>query len=169
MLRDQLQELVDKDNLTKLYTRSYLDNVIERSMAEEAQGVFLMIDVDNFKKVNDTFGHAIGDKVLRNISRTILLEVGEKGFAARWGGEEMAIYLPSGDMEDGMALSEQLLRLIPKYTEPSVTVSIGMRDWSRESRPSFQQLFQEADEALYKAKHNGKNQVVIHRAVSTKS
>ncbi|MFS0574846.1 sensor domain-containing diguanylate cyclase [Sporosarcina sp. 179-K 3D1 HS] len=169
MLRDQLQELVDKDNLTKLYTRSYLDKVIERSMAHDKKGVFLMIDVDNFKKVNDTYGHAIGDKVLRNISRTVLTEVGENGFAARWGGEEMAIYFPSEDAAGGQALADQLLRLIPNSTEPSVTVSIGMRDWSRDNKPSFQQLFQEADEALYEAKHNGKNQVVIYKAVSTNS
>lgn len=169
MLRDQLQELVDKDNLTKLYTRSYLDKVIVQSMADETKGVFLMIDVDNFKKINDTYGHAVGDSVLRSISRTILSQVGESGFAARWGGEEMAIYLPRTDIHGGQALCEQLLQLIPQSTEPSVTVSIGMRGWTCERKPSFQQLFQEADEALYRAKNNGKNQVVIHEVSSTKS
>src|SRR5690606_3839246 len=133
--------------------RSYLDKVIEQSMVDETKGVFLMIDVDNFKKINDTYGHAVGDSVLRNISRTILSQVGDSGFAARWGGEEMAIYLPSTDIHGGQALCEQLLQLIPQSTEPSVTVSIGMRDWTRERKPSFQQLFQEADEALYRAKN----------------
>ena len=162
ILQGQLQELVDKDNLTKLYTRSYLDNVVERSIANDEVGVFLLLDVDNFKLVNDTCGHAKGDDVLRQISSAILSEVGDIGVSARWGGEEIAIYLPLVDFTEGAELASRLVELIPRVTEPQVTVSIGMNSRTEESRMTFQELFHYADTALYMAKNNGKNQFVIY-------
>ena len=101
LLRDQLQELVDKDYLTKLYTRSYLDIVVEKSLQHDQKGVLILIDVDNFKQVNDLYGHEVGDDVLKQISSYILTKVAGKGIAARWGGEELAIYLPSIQLKDG--------------------------------------------------------------------
>lgn len=166
MLRDQLQELVDKDHLTKLYTRIFMDKVIQKSFVEDEKGVFLMLDVDNFKKVNDTYGHAVGDTVLKDISSAILFEVGDEGYAARWGGEEIAIYFPDACCKKGADFSRRILSLIPAVTEPSVTVSIGMKSWSADSETTFQKLFQYADAALYDAKNTGKNRVVIHGATS---
>ena len=162
ILQGQLQELVDKDNLTKLYTRSYLDNVVENSIANDEVGVFLLLDVDNFKLVNDTYGHAKGDDVLRQISSTILSEVGEMGVSARWGGEEIAVYLPLVDFTEGAELASRLVELIPRVTEPRVTVSIGINSRTMEQRMTFQELFHYADTALYMAKNNGKDQFVIY-------
>ena len=68
--------------------------MIENSIANDEAGVFLLLDVDDFKLVNDTYGHATGDDVLKQISNYILSEVDGKGIAARWGGEEIAVYLP---------------------------------------------------------------------------
>ena len=96
---------MDKDNLTKLYTRSYLDKVVEKSIANDEVGVFLLLDVDNFKLVNDTYGHAKGDDVLKQISSAILSEVGDMGIAARWGGEEIAVYLPFVNFTEGAELA----------------------------------------------------------------
>src|SRR5690606_19598085 len=95
MLRDQLQELVDKDHLTKLFTRSYLDEVVTSTIENEEAGVFLLMDVDNFKHVNDTYGHATGDMVLQQISVYVLSIVNNRGIASRWGGEEIAIFIPT--------------------------------------------------------------------------
>lgn len=162
ILQGQLQELVDKDNLTKLNTRSYLDNVVERSIANDEVGVFLLLDVDNFKLINDTCGHAKGDDVLRQISSAILTEVGDMGVSARWGGEEIAIFLPLVDYTEGAELASRLVELIPRVTEPQVTVSIGMNSRTEEHRMTFQELFHYADTALYMAKNNGKNQFIIY-------
>lgn len=163
MLRDQLQELVDKDQLTKLHTRTYLDKLIEQSMANDRAGVFLLLDVDDFKKVNDTFGHAAGDNVLKQISASILAEVDGKGVAARWGGEEIAIYLSSSMLNDGVQLANRLIQQIPQKTEPRVTVSVGLSCWTTGIPMTFQELFQTTDKALYSAKENGKNRLMIHR------
>ncbi|MEK5037885.1 sensor domain-containing diguanylate cyclase [Sporosarcina sp. FSL K6-3457] len=162
ILQGQLQELVDKDNLTKLYTRSYLDKVVEQSITNDEIGVFLLLDVDNFKMVNDTYGHAKGDDVLKQISSAILAEVAEAGIVARWGGEEIAVYLPLVDFSDGAELAKRLVHLIPTVTEPQVTVSVGMNSRTKEQPMTFQELFHNTDTALYKAKNNGKNQFVIY-------
>lgn len=164
LLRDQLQELVDKDHLTRLFTRNYLDRMIEKSLVTDDRGVFLLMDVDNFKNVNDTYGHATGDLVLKSISDCIQMEVGSKGVAARWGGEEIAIYLPFASEAEGITCSKLLLEKIPTVTEPSVTISIGMKNWNSEDVLTFEELFHYADAALYSAKNNGKNQLNIYAA-----
>ncbi|CAM3152219.1 diguanylate cyclase [Filibacter tadaridae] len=159
LLRDQLQDLVNKDHLTKLYTRNYLDNAVEESIINDQQGVFVLIDIDNFKKVNDTYGHASGDLVLKQIASYIQSEIIGIGIATRWGGEELALYLPSINIKAGAAIAKQLVLTIPTVTNPKVTVSVGIHSWTSESRMTFEQLFHFADEALYAAKNNGKNQV----------
>ena len=141
ILQEQLQELVDKDHLTKLYTRSYLDNVVENSIANEEVGVFLLLDVDDFKLVNDTYGHAKGDDVLKQISSAILSEVGGIGVAARWGGEEIAVYLPLVDFTEGAELANRLVESIPRVTEPQVTVSIGMNSRTKEQQIHSKSFF----------------------------
>ncbi len=169
MLRDRLQEIVDKDYLTKLFTRNYLDRTIKQAMSTDNTGVFMLIDVDDFKTINDTYGHVIGDKVLQDISAGVLQEITEKGIAARWGGEEIAIYLPNANDSIGLALSQSLLQLVPKITDPSVTVSIGMKSWNAFNPTTYKELFHNADKALYSAKQNGKNQIVIFGATPTLS
>ncbi|WP_203246638.1 sensor domain-containing diguanylate cyclase [Sporosarcina beigongshangi] len=167
ILQGQLQELVDKDNLTKLYTRTYLDKIVEESIGNDEEGVFLLLDVDNFKLVNDTYGHAKGDEVLKQISSAILSEVGDMGTTARWGGEEIAVYLPLVDFTKGVELASRLVELIPSVTEPQVTVSMGLNSRTKEQRLTFQELFHYTDTALYMAKNNGKNQFVIYGTAIT--
>ncbi|WP_399631601.1 GGDEF domain-containing protein [Sporosarcina sp. SG10008] len=166
VLRDQLQELVDKDHLTKLYTRSYVDKIIEKSIVDDEMGVFVLVDVDDFKKINDTYGHVTGDDVLKQIATIILAEVSGRGVAGRWGGEEIAIFLPLTEFQEGALFAERLVKLIPAATEPSITVSIGMHNWTSKRQSTYKELFQHTDKALYIAKNNGKNQVVIHEETS---
>ncbi|GKV54612.1 hypothetical protein NCCP2222_05590 [Sporosarcina sp. NCCP-2222] len=167
-LRDKLQELVDKDNLTKLFTRSYLDNYMKKAMENNESGVFILIDVDDFKMVNDTYGHAIGDQVLKQIADLILEAVKGRGIACRWGGEEIAIFLPSISKQKGIDFATELVSLVPKSTDPQVTISVGMNNWSLHQKTSFKELFQDTDQALYKAKNTGKNQLVVHGGFLTK-
>lgn len=82
------------------------------------------------------------------------------------GGEEIAIFLPLTGFQEGALFAERLIKLIPATTEPSITVSIGMHSWTSERQSTYKELFQRADKALYMAKNNGKNQVVIHGKTS---
>ena len=166
ILRDELKELVNKDYLTKLFSRSYLDDTVTSSMENKEPGVFLLLDVDDFKLVNDSYGHATGDSVLQQISSFILSKVEGRGIASRWGGEEIAIFMPSATIEEGAELAQHLVEGIPKATDPQVTVSVGLSVWSPDDDKSFKDLFHSTDLALYHAKNYGKNRYVIHRANS---
>ncbi|WP_235616034.1 sensor domain-containing diguanylate cyclase [Metasolibacillus sp. FSL H7-0170] len=160
-LRHQLQEMVDKDHLTSLYARSYLDHFVEKSLQEDSSGMFLLIDIDNFKHINDTFGHQVGDNILKQIGTQLQLIVRERGICARWGGEEMSIYIPNISDKEALVVAETVVKSIPNVTEPRVTISAGLITWNKVERPEFQSLFLHADTALYSAKNNGKNQVCI--------
>ena len=166
MLRDQLQELVNKDHLTKLFTRSYLDQIVTSSIEKEESGIFLLMDVDDFKLVNDSYGHTTGDAVLQQISSFILAKVEGRGIASRWGGEEIAIFIPLATVEEGVELAEQLVAEIPQATDPQVTVSIGLSVWSPDDGKSYKELFQSTDWALYHAKNYGKNRFILFGAAS---
>lgn len=167
ILRDQLQELVNKDTLTKLFTRSYLNKAVEKSMGKNEEAVFLLVDIDDFKHVNDTYGHATGDLVLQQISEFLLEETEAIGIVSRWGGEEIALFLPSVPLDDSIAFAKAIIEQIPQVTNPEVTISIGLSSWEPQKGIAFKELFQQADKALYEAKNKGKNQLVIHGAAST--
>lgn len=161
LLREQLQEMVDRDHLTKLYARSYSDAYVEKSIEKDDSGMFLLIDIDNFKKVNDTYGHQVGDEILVQISTQLQRKIGTRGICSRWGGEELAIYIPNILDHEAIKVSKELVEVVPQVTSPSVTISAGMITWSKEKRPDFQKIFLQADTALYSAKNTGKNRVCI--------
>lgn len=161
VLREQLQEMVDRDHLTKLFARSYSDTYVEKSIENDDSGMFLLIDIDNFKKVNDTYGHQIGDEVIVQIAMQLKKEIGTRGICSRWGGEELAVYIPNILDNEAVKISKELVEIMPKVTNPSVTISAGMITWQKDNRPDFKEIFLQADTALYKAKHNGKNRVCI--------
>lgn len=161
-LRNKLQEMVDRDHLTNLYARSYLDRFVEESMIKDTSGIFVLMDIDNFKQVNDTHGHQIGDSILKQIATVIEKKVENVGIGARWGGEELALYFAEMSVEEGKKICEELLEIIPIYTNPSVTVSVGLSGWSKKGDADFHNLFHHADIALYEAKNKGKNQLCIY-------
>ncbi len=161
MLRSQLQQLVDHDHLTKLYARSYLDHFVENSLQTDESGMFLLIDIDNFKRINDTYGHQVGDEVLIQIGQLLHNVIGTRGICARWGGEEMAVYVPNILDDESISFAEKIVTSIPRVTNPTVTISAGLIVWHKENRPEFQTIFLQADTALYYAKNNGKNQVCV--------
>lgn len=161
ILRDQLQEMVDRDHLTKLFTRNYSDKYILNSLEQDESGMFLLVDIDNFKKINDTHGHQVGDDVLIQISTEIRNFIGMRGICSRWGGEELSIYIPNILESEALKISKQIVEVVPKVTNPTVTVSAGMIAWNKERRLHFQQFFRQADIALYSAKNSGKNKVCV--------
>lgn len=162
ILRTQLQEMVDLDHLTKLYARSYLDQFVEKSLEYDKSGMFLLIDIDNFKRINDTYGHQVGDKILVQIAVQLRETIGSLGICARWGGEEMSVYVPNINEKEALELASTIVEIIPSATDPQVTISAGLITWDERDRPAFQAVFLHADTALYEAKNSGKNRFCIH-------
>jgi diguanylate cyclase (GGDEF)-like protein len=161
MLREELENLVITDYLTKLYTRKYLNENIKKSMETDAFGTFLLIDIDNFKLVNDTYGHQVGDEILKQVANIIKDNIREFDIGARWGGEELAIYLPRVDFAAGIAVAGRLVEKVEALTNPKITISCGVGYWKKGQPDTPTTLFKRADEALYSAKGTGKNRVHI--------
>ncbi len=161
LLREELETLVKMDQLTQLYSRNYMNNCIENSMKIDRQGTFLLIDIDNFKLVNDTYGHQVGDEVLVQVANIMKKNIRDHDIGARWGGEELAIYLPQVELEDGIAIAERIVKKVKENTSPTVTISCGVSNWDAENEENYNQLFSRADKALYTAKNSGKNRVII--------
>jgi len=157
MLREELEKLVITDQLTKLYSRKYLDEAILKSMNKDGKGVFILVDIDNFKRINDTFGHQVGDEVIKQVADVIKSNIREGDIAARWGGEELAVYLPNTDLDSGILVANRLVSCVEQSTKPRATISCGVSCWDCTNNDTFTILFKRADAALYLAKNNGKN------------
>ena len=133
----------------------------------------IMTDIDFFKKVNDTYGHAVGDCVLKNVARTIKKELRENDIPARYGGEEFAILLPHTTLEEATLVAQRLRCAIEKKKinieeyniegtkQLNVTISIGVSAYNKAQKEP-EQLYQNADKALYEAKEGGRNRVVVY-------
>ncbi|HPU54388.1 MAG TPA: GGDEF domain-containing protein, partial [Burkholderiaceae bacterium] len=126
----------------------------------------LMVDIDHFKKVNDTCGHLFGDRVLQGVARAIAATVKGRDIAARFGGEEFSVLLPGTDSVGAVCVAEQIREAVSgirirraqsEQTIASVTVSVGVAQ--RTPGEAFDAWFDRADKALYKAKNNGRNRV----------
>lgn len=163
-LHEKIQRLAITDYLTTLYNRSYLDKQIERSFDEDSFGSILLFDIDNFKEVNDTYGHNVGDKILIQIANILKSNIREGDIPARWGGEELTLYLPSVDTDIAVRIAERVVKSVESYTEPKVTVSCGVATWRAidDYKLNNSLLIKQADQALYAAKNNGKNQVMVY-------
>jgi diguanylate cyclase (GGDEF)-like protein/PAS domain S-box-containing protein len=160
----QLSHLAATDALTGLYNRRALIAMLSEEAHEARQngtpvGV-IMADLDNFKKLNDRFGHVAGDQVLKSVSEMIRLCLRSHDFAARYGGEEFAIVLHETDAEGGVAIAERIRHSIANATiaHGPVTISLGVASWTP-ANPSGDDLIRAADKALYEAKAAGRNVV----------
>jgi diguanylate cyclase len=158
------------DHLTKLYNRKWFDTVLDQSKmdsdAQDSPLSLLMIDIDYFKKFNDTYGHQLGDQVLKLVARTITDCVGETDTPARYGGEEFSVILPHCSLEKALEKAESIRKTVAgrKVTNRTtgqvlgqVTLSVGAAQY--EPGEPAADLIQRADGALYFAKNNGRNRV----------
>ncbi len=160
ILKEELQKAVITDYLTKLYSRSYLEEMIIKLRKSTAKGALILFDIDDFKRVNDTYGHHVGDKVLKQVADVIHEYTAEEAIPSRWGGEELAIYTPNQEIDDAVALAKKICQHVERSTDPSVTVSCGVSSWGDVGKDTVSELFIRADRALYEAKSKGKNSVV---------
>lgn len=170
----ELRRLTHSDGLTGLSNRRYLDEYLgaewRRGAREQNEMSMLMIDVDNFKLYNDTYGHVAGDEVLKQIASTVEKCLGRPGdLAARFGGEEFAVVLPSTPLTGIKLLAEKIrsevegLKLphVHSSTGEFVTISVGGASVVPSMGSAITTLIEAADLALYQAKREGKNRVVV--------
>lgn len=168
-LYEKLEDLAARDGLTGLFLRrqllEYLGQEMSRVLRRKEDLSFLMIDIDDFKKYNDTFGHAAGDIVLRSVAQIlggIFIEPGQ--MVCRYGGEEFAVALPGCPKKEALNLAEEVRKKIAGNTitlrreKTRVAVSIGVASFPADAQIK-EELIQQADSALYRAKEKGKNRV----------
>lgn len=155
-----------KDELTQLYTRDLFDVVIEKEVQESLRKgkplSLLILDIDNFKAVNDTFGHQKGDEILARIGDVINGSIRKMDFAARFGGEELVVIMPNTPVSAAEKIGERIRCNVEELIDDEVKVTIsGGVSTLQKSGQSSKVLIAEADTALYDAKESGKNRIVV--------
>lgn len=169
--RDELRDVrteMTLDGLTKVANRAAFDKALVHALVSSRRTqclVSLMIlDLDYFKKVNDTYGHPAGDDVLRTVSKVIVQQVRNDDFVARIGGEEFGVLLPSTGKREAASVAARIRDAVRKLSFShgaenfGVTISIGLASWDRNE--SAESLYSRSDQALYTAKRNGRDRYV---------
>jgi len=175
-----LRRMAMHDDLTGLYSRRHLFTSLPGMVrmgtrsGPKSTGC-LVVDIDFFKKINDTLGHLEGDRVLKHVAETILKAVRESDLVSRFGGEEFVVILPNTDLEGAQVLAEKVRAAVEDVCKPT-TVSVGVaaqalpdpRSPILSSKEQIEELMQDllrvADEALYEAKRQGRNRVIAREA-----
>jgi len=165
------------DYLTGLRTRGYFEQQLElefkRAERRKQKFALLMIDIDHFKRLNDTFGHHVGDQILRDVSLILMKDMREVDTVARYGGEEFVIILPETTQVGALYVAQRLRRAVEQakffagspHEIQHLTISLGVAVYDSDAQFK-RDLIEFADAALYAAKHAGRNRVVAYSALS---
>ena len=163
----KLADLAGTDDLTGCLVRRVLlqrtEVEIERALRSGSPLSLLLIDVDEFKSVNDNYGHIVGDRVLASIGEVLRGNVRTFDLASRLGGDEFALLLPDTDEAGAVGVAERIFRDLAPVVEVPVTLSIGVSTLDR-SVPTVEHLFDEADLALYQVKRAGRDAIAVRRS-----
>ncbi len=170
-----LESLSTTDALTGISNRRNFDEKlgyeIQRALRYNTALSCIMFDIDFFKKVNDTFGHLFGDEVLRMIGQSLKEELRRHDIFARYGGEEFVVLLPEIDIQHAVNVAEKIRKIISrkevikKTAKTSVTVSMGVAGFAKETMKNGRDLVDAADKALYQAKNTGRNKTVLFETI----
>jgi len=139
--------------------------MLKKHLLTDKKGTLILLDIDDFKNINDTYGHYVGDEVIVQIAEIIMENIDEKDIPTRWGGEEFAIYLPEKSLLEGVQLVETIRNQVIHETDPQVTFSCGISTWNMNKVNSVSDIFIRADKALYEAKSMGKNCIVTEECM----
>jgi diguanylate cyclase (GGDEF)-like protein len=175
-LREALRVQAVRDPLTGLYNRRYMQEFLEREIhrarRRQRPVAVMMLDLDNFKRYNDTYGHSAGDLALRMVGETLLSSVRGEDLACRYGGEEFVLMLPECSLQQAVVRGDVIRKRLkelpvdrPDEFREAVTVSIGVAAFE-ETTDKMDRILKCADEALYQAKREGRDRVVAARPVS---
>ena len=161
---DQLRVMASTDPLTRLSNRREMNRrLTEICAGSDRRYVIGLADIDNFKKVNDTYGHDQGDTVLSAVAGIMTDSLSENGSASRWGGEEFLFIIPDAGTDEGLKYAESMIKAVSskQFTSDgktfSVTMTVGLCEGQQGD--NIEKVINRADSRLYKGKHNGKNRV----------
>lgn len=167
--KDYVEEQLTKDSLTQAYNRKafahFLNSAFITAKRDFSSVCLFMIDVDNFKTINDTYGHQVGDKILKHIADKLIQTTRSADIVCRYGGDEFAIICPNIDSLSGLQLAEQLRNKVEimQFTihgkKVNTTLSIGVSNFPDNDIQCVSQFIAYADKAMYKAKRKGRNQI----------
>jgi two-component system cell cycle response regulator len=172
---EQTLEMAVSDSLTGLYNRRYLDNhlpgMVEKAVGRNSPLSLIMCDIDHFKAVNDTFGHDIGDEVIREFAKRLCKNIRVIDLACRYGGEEFVVVMPDTDTALAEVAAERIRAEVAQHLfvvaegreQLSVTVSMGIASMT-DAGDTPGKLIKRADIALYNAKRGGRNTVTVEAA-----
>lgn len=165
----KMAEMSIRDELTGLYNRRYFIEALERELAgakrHKRELVLCMMDLDHFKKVNDAYGHPVGDMVLKGVAKMLKQSVRQSDITCRYGGEEFAAILPDTNIKAARTLCERFSKMVEtkqfdhNASHFRVTISMGVAYYSKELDPSLETFIRLADDALYRAKNEGRNRI----------
>lgn len=167
---NQLKELSITDCLTSLYNHRYFHESIQTKIAKGSQAIHILFcDIDNFKMINDLYGHVVGDLVLKEVASEIRSIIKQDGSVYRYGGEEFVVLLENCTLDLATQIAEKMRlkvsssKVLNNYNrEASITISIGIASYP-EHTGDLEDLLNMADKAMYDAKTNGRNQCKIYR------
>lgn len=170
LVNTQLEQLAHKDRLTGLNNRGHWEELLRQEFARHTRynsmAALLIFDIDHFKKINDTYGHQAGDKVIKALSQLVLSSIRATDIAGRYGGEEFVVLMPGTDCMGARLFAERFRKrvesLIVLHEDKDIqfSVSLGIADLSRPLK-SYEQLINNADQALYLSKNGGRNRVTV--------
>lgn len=174
-LFNKIEYLSQKDGLTGLYRRGSFNEKLEyeiiRAKNFKHTVGLMMVDIDHFKKINDTYGHQVGDEILKGVARILKDNVYETDFVARYGGEEFAVIMPRAQREGSYRKAEYIRQVIEntvfktELVELKITISIGLAYYPEDASDS-KELIEKADKALYYSKEHGRNQTTDYSYIS---
>lgn len=164
--QELLEQKAERDSLTDLYNKAKMRKLVEKHIrqADDTEGAFLIIDIDDFKTINDTCGHLYGDEVLIKIANTILISAGMEDYAGRIGGDEFCVFCRGKNVgQHAVETAERISRMADQIqlSGRRVTLSMGISRYP-EDASSYEELYQKADQALYRVKRSGKNAFSVH-------
>jgi len=167
----QLERIAIEDPLTGIYNRRYFfelaEKEVERAKRYKNPLSVVILDADNFKRMNDNFGHLIGDQILVNLAKLCLNNIRSLDILARYGGEEFVILMPEATKKDAQKIAERLRKLVAETSmvtgalDVMITISLGVASWNCNQELNFDSLLVRADQALYQSKEYGRNRVSI--------
>ena len=169
----ELRELSVTDPMTKLYNRRYFSHLslelVELAKRDNQELSLIMLDIDKFKNVNDTYGHDVGDEVIIDLATTLTNEKRKSDFAFRMGGEEFVLLLPHTSLEGAELLAQKIRKIIESSAvnlndnqQLKYTISLGVSIFNIVNDTGLETVLKRADEALYEAKETGRNKVCVN-------